>query len=401
MKKGLIIFVLLLVVTLSGCKKEKEKEIDFFAVNETDIEVCSDCEGTAMDFQLQKIVYDEHILSTGIVSEIDYESDFNFFHRGVVTDKEDLERQHPLSRSIEIQIDAPYSFLRQYWGYMRTFISNCENQEVCTEYDMFVGANERLSNVSYGFDDTSGHYSFDVVDENDTLVRREYLKYDLQETHFNYEFLLYYPEHNQVKYTYMVDGEMHDYHIVDEKLTSLGYVNLHTGKTVYIQFDDRMGFFTYYDPTDEIAYTYNSSLNEYWLQYHDNYEMVVSYSEIDTQKNLGIDFYFMNGWDQVYQEDGDISQYVELYNNDARVFEEYDVYIINSPRYVELFAPIKVENPETFELPEELDFDGDFDDIYKEFSAFKSLDDPLSMIGLDSDKIEEKTTELYNKISDE
>ena len=127
----------------------------------------------------------------------------------------------------------------------------------------------------------------------------------------------------------------------------------------------------------------------------------LGWSSFSHQTHLGLSRDFMNGWDQVYQEDGDISQYVELYNNDAREYEEYDVYIINSPRYVELFAPIKVENPETFELPEELDFDGDFDDIYKEFSAFKSLEDPLSMIGLDSDKIEEKTTELYNKISDE
>ena len=405
MKKLLLLFI---IVLLSGCSNAEDDQpedllpLDFNEITTDRIDNCSDCFGTETE-NFDKIAdFDTYLFDMMLEINEDLLSDQKLYDYGDEVNREDLILTVPLVEGDKFAVYLPYSTARGTLTNLRIINSECEvSGDYCEELPYLSSYNNI---VTYGVNDTSGHYEIDYYDEDDSLYGFDYFAYEYNENELSYENLLAFSDFSRIDYSEYYDGLYFQYKFDNEDNEYLFYyIDTNTNEEIIFAVDEDSQWLVYYNPINNILYevSYKHDNTTYSVTYFNGYEYeaTLSYDPLyELQYNSKISYNFVSEWDNLIISD--TWGFVDLYLDDVLlegVFENRA-----SLRYIDIYEEQRISTLDDISLPSGFTGNVDIDLLKTELSNFISLENfhdihPYNISNNMTDLFEEIKQELMDK----
>lgn len=387
MKKLIIVCLFILIMT--GCK---ESSIEYLEIIDSEIPVCQESCVTDPDaIQLLLTDYSE-LVDTQMLVIDEHLHDFpSQLSRGTSYSKDELSRVGSL---IEINFNSilrPYKDFYVYFSQLYSYISFLSKEDVISPF----------KNVDYGFDDDSGFYKH-ISNSGTDSERIEDFKFNITDNDLQYEFIVYSTIDNSYHYTSFQKNIYTRYIYTSESIYSFLYVNIDTHEIVEYSLSDQDEYVNIYDPVSNDAYKmFNSN---YEIAHFKDMEFVASLRNDDTGYPIQFSLYFTNGWNNILYGDPSVVPYSTLYNNENRIFEDYDINVqsLNGIYYnINALMTLSETQLEDYLFPTEFEGNISISELKNELDNFMSLENPLDLIGLTPTLIQTQCIKISEMLTDE
>lgn len=399
MKKGL--FLLLLIVLFTGCTERNEEDkieekglnTTIFELPEVEFDVCKDgCDYGIEEFDAHYDFISDKIFEFQVKLSPDYDHDaFATLQNDEITLREDIVTNDVIFSYNTVHLTQTHGTLSMAIHELKHIMSYCSDNEECDYYPIIAGDGFYLTDIEYGFNDTSGYLTYTHLKDSDESATFTFsLYYEFTGEDVNYEFKRIHTGVNEVIYSSMIDGEFKHY---ESSKNEYSYINLNTMEVFYLEYDDENIILAFYDHNKEILYTYSNHNDDFYLmKVLDEFVPVVIYEQ-DEEKEVRFNFHYINGWDSIFVPQGNhddiTSYYATLYQDEEEVFSEVNVFTMRyGIRYYAVEGIVDVTDTyDSYEFPIELANDYTMDDLRSDFDTFVDLENPVEISGLNLPEI--------------
>lgn len=325
MKK--LFLVLFLMIFLMSCNGRNEYVVPIF---QEDIETCGDsCLTSLHDFVRLESVYENRV--NALVEEISNGKVDTSYYFMMNTDqlysRDDLPRDDFYTLNQDISIITPYQQVKKIISTLDELVNGCTIEGVCTDFSNFNYPN--ASDVSYGFDNNSGFYSFtcNKGTDDESVYAGKFLFGDHDVSYYIYGNRV---NADSIDFLYIFkDGIFSKYQYRSDDSFLFMYIDVNLRKYLCYDISDiSINEFAYYDAEKEISYR-KTYADEYIVSKLDNMEFVASLSlNAENQYISEFSFHAVEGWDSLYFQHRISTNETQnqLYNHGSRVFDDYDIH---------------------------------------------------------------------------
>ncbi len=391
MKK--LIIILLLILIMTGCKKSSE---DFLITIDTEISVCQESCVTdqaeirvlltnfyeLMDAQILTIAENEGDIPSPMSVEVSYA-------------KDEIPRSSPILQINQNSILKPYQDFFSYSSMFNAYIGV-----------LVIGEDEQswgsvsVTDVDYGFDDVSGFYkhTYNSGKENERI---EGFKFKITEDDMQYEFIVYSTNLESYQYTSFQNNIYRKYTYTSESIYSFTYINMNSNSIVEYSVKDQDEIVNIYDPDSKDVYRMVNS--NYETSHFEDLEFVASLRKDDTGYPVQFSLYFTDGWDEVVYRDPSVIPYSTIFNEEVRVFEDYDILVSSlKGRYYNTNALMTLSETqlEDYEFPVEFEGNTSISELKEKLDDFMDMENPLDIVGLEITSIQNRCIEILDMITE-
>lgn len=401
MKKIIVLLLAIIIAFLTGCTSSQES---IFGTFDVDFNTCQDtCSTDLQTFSDNLSTYRDALAAyeLTIAENSNQESEF------LVSQSNYTRLQIPVSDPITDNSGIPITLHNNGFALIFHYI------EVVSHYVSEGGDNYsnpisselyQITNRNYGFDDLSGYYthrSFLTSNASEATESYVYYSFNLNPEHIAFESIIYFPNSDRYQYMSYANNVYRGYSYFADDNYSFQYINTSTGHYISYNLTDDYEITQIYNPDTQMFYDKNRNFGH--IAFYQDMQFVVSLDNMNEENFLEFSLHFMDGWDSLTYNDVSVSPYSIAYNNDQRVYADFDIltYRQSSNYYqVNIQKALTTEELSTFNFPDEFVGDITFDQLVQAYEDLLDNDNILSMEDLSPDLIKEKCLEILSLLSE-